>query len=140
MKKAIIITSAIEVNNNYPLTYSPVRSHFTSEERFRQTVSTIAAFDQASDENTTIYLLDVSENSAVYSVLLRYQTNLKFISIKESIPEIWEEVTTHKNKSYCEQTIIYCFLEKYKEELSQYDYYIKFSGRYPNLVSFLRTL
>ena len=130
MKKAIIITSAIEVNNDYPLTYSSVRSHFNSEERFRQTVSTIAAFDQASDENTTIYLIDISENFSLYGVLLSYQKNLKYIGVKEHMPEIWHEVNTHKNKSFCEQTIIFNFLEKFKEELDQYDIFVKFSGRY----------
>ncbi len=130
MKKAIIITSAIEVDNNYPLTYSNVRSFFNSEERFRQTVSTIASWDILSDEDTTIYLLDVSDNFMIYGAQLFYQKNLRFIGIKESIPEIWHDVRTHKNKSYCEQTIINSFLKKYKEELSQYDYFIKFSGRY----------
>lgn len=130
MKKAIIITSVIEVNNNFPLTYSSVRSHFSAEERFRQTVSTIAAFDQAGDENTTIYLVDASENFSVYGVLLNYQKNLKFIGVKEHMPEIWETVNTHQNKSYCEQTIMLTFLEKFKDELANFDIFVKFSGRY----------
>lgn len=130
MKKAIIITSAIEVNNDYPLTYSSVRSHFSSEERFRQTVATIAAFDQAGDSDTVIYLIDVSENYALYSVLLGYQPNLRYIGVKEHMPEIWQDVTTHKNKSFCEQTIIYNFLKKFEHELNEFDIFVKFSGRY----------
>lgn len=129
MKKAIIITSAIEVNNQYPLTYSPTRSHFNNDERYRQTISTIANLDLASDQDTTLYLVDISDNAG-YGHQLSYQPNLKYIHVKTAIPHIWEITRTHKNKSYCEQLILYSFLESFKEELSQYDFYFKFSGRY----------
>lgn len=131
MKKAIIITSAIEVNNDYPLTYSNVRSFFNTEERLRQTVATIAGLDAALDNDTTMYLVDISENSSHYGSLFYYQSkNLKYISVKEQMSDIWKDVTTHKNKSYCEQLIIFKFIETYKEELEQYDFYMKLSGRY----------
>jgi hypothetical protein len=130
MKKAIIITSAIDVNNNHPLTYSSVRSHFGNEERFRQTVATLASWDQAGDSETTLFLLDISENYAVYRSLLSYQKNLVYVSVKELIPEIFETVTTHANKSYCEQLLIYSFLTKFRKDLEPYDYFFKFSGRY----------
>ena len=130
MKKAIIITSAIEVNNAYPLTYSATRSKFDSEERFRQTVATLATWDIAGDDHTTIFVIDTSKNAVSYGAQLRYQPNLVFISIKDDFPEIWETVNTHKNKSYCEQTIVHSFLTKYKKDLAVYDFFIKFSGRY----------
>jgi hypothetical protein len=129
MKKAFIVTSAIEVKSN-PLTYSPVRSYFSSEERFRQTVATIATLDLVSDAETTIYLLDTSENWQQYKNQLLYQQNLKFISIKEEFPEIYEIVTTHPQKSYCECLFVSAFMGKYQTELFEYDYILKMSGRY----------
>ena len=130
MKKAFIVTSAIDVDNSYPLTYNPVRSYFSNEERLRQTISTVAALDLRSDPDTTIYILDISENWITYKVFFLYQKNLKFISIRDQFPEIVETVTTHPNKSHCECLIMSNFLRKYKEELDQFDYTIKLSGRY----------
>jgi len=130
MKKAFIITSAIEINNNNPLTYSTVRSYFSNEERLRQTIMTVAALDSASNSDTTIYLLDTSENWQQYRDQLAYQKNLKFISIKEEFPEIFETVTTHPQKSYCECLSMSTFMRKYQKELFENDYIFKISGRY----------
>jgi hypothetical protein len=130
MKKAFIVTSAIEVDNNYPLTYNPVRSYFSNEERFRQTIMTIAALDLVSDSETTIYLLDSSNNWQQYRDQLGYQRNLKFISIKDEFPEIYEITTTHKQKSYCECLAVSTFMKKYQQELFENDFILKMSGRY----------
>lgn len=130
-KTAVIITSCIEVDNNYPLTYSIKRSVFNSNERWRQTISSIAAIDHAmGKDDTIIYLVDASENYEEYRALLGYQTNLKFISIKEEFPEIFNIVRSHPNKTFCECTILKNFITKYKEELSKQDFIFKFSGRY----------
>jgi len=131
IKKAIIITSCIEVNNNYPLTYSKIRSVFTDAERWRQTVQSIATIDLAmSREDTTIYLIDASEHYQQYKDILKYQPNLKFISIKEEFSEIFDIVRSHPNKTFCECTILKNFITKYQLELSNYDFIFKFSGRY----------
>ena len=130
MKKAFIVTSAIEVNNNNPLTYSTVRSYFSNEERFRQTVATIVTLDLLSDSETTIYLLDSSENWEQYRDQLLYQRNLKFISVKSEFPEIYKTVTTHPQKSYCESLLVSTFMVKYQKELFENDYILKMSGRY----------
>ena len=130
MKKAFIVGSAIEVNNKHPLTYNPVRSYFSNEERFRQTVMTIAALDQVSDSDTVIYLVDTSENWQMYQNLFSYQKNLKFVSVKNELPEIYDIITTHPQKSYCECLLMATFVKKYKQELSEFDYTFKLSGRY----------
>jgi len=130
MKKAFIVTSSIEVNNNNPLTYSKVRSYFSNEERLRQTIMTIASLDLVSDTETTIYILDTSENWQQYRDQLLYQKNLKFISIKEEFPDIYEIVTTHPQKSYCECLSVSTFIRKYQKELFENDYIFKISGRY----------
>lgn len=130
MKKAIIITSAIEVDNDIPFTYSKTRTYFSKEERYRQTVSTIANLDCACDSETTLYLLDVSKNYLHILPTLSYQRNLKFIFVAEHLPEILDTVRTHPNKSHCENLLLSSFLEKFKDELKQYDFVFKFSGRY----------
>ena len=129
MKKAFIITSAIEVDNNFPLTYSDKRSHFSNEERLRQTIMSIAFVDRLRDD-ITIYLLDTSKDWTKFRDLFRYQRNLKFISVAEEFPDIHEKVTTHPNKSYCECLMMSHFLRKYKMEFMQYDFVFKLSGRY----------
>lgn len=130
MKKAIIITSSIEVDNNYPWTYSSVRSHFSNEERFRQTVSTLTNLDCLRDKDTSIFLLDNSENYLVYMGNLAYHENFFYIPVKEKMPEIYHLTRSHPNKSYCEQLILSNFLESFKKELVQYDFLFKLSGRY----------
>jgi len=130
MKKAFVITSAIETRNQFPLTYSKKRSHFDAEERLRQTVMTVASLDQVSDDDTCLYILDVSENWQAHAHLLAYQRNLKFISVKEQFPDIYELVTTHPHKSVCEATILSKFLRQYKNELGNFDYVFKMTGRY----------
>ena len=129
MKKAFIITSAIEVDNSFPLTYSDKRSHFSNEERLRQTIMSIAFVDRLRDD-ITIYLLDTSKDWTKFRDLFRYQRNLKFISVAEEFPDIHEKVTTHPNKSYCECLMMSHFLRKYKMEFMQYDFVFKLSGRY----------
>lgn len=129
MKKAFIITSAIEVDNNFPLTYSDKRSFFSNEERLRQTIMSIAFVDRLR-EDITIYLLDTSRDWSKFRDLFRYQRNLKFISVADEFPDIHEKVTTHPNKSYCECLMMSHFLRKYKTEFDQYDFVFKLSGRY----------
>jgi hypothetical protein len=132
MKTAFIITSAIEVDNKFPLTYTASRSHFQSAERFRQTIFTIAAIDLISsgDTATDIFLLDVSRQSDAYRRQLSYQQNLKYISVLEEFPEIHKTVSEHPNKSHCESLILLKFFEKYRTQLTEYDYIFKISGRY----------
>lgn len=130
MKKAFIITSAIEVNKDKALTYSSSRSHFDDNERLRQTIATIASVDQATDDDTTIFLLDISNNWQQYRDILSYQKNLRFVSVKEEFPKIFDIVRTHPQKSHCECLMLATFMRAYKDELSQYDFQFKFSGRY----------
>jgi hypothetical protein len=130
MKKAFVITSAIEVDNNYPLTYSTSRTAFSNAERFKHTIFTIACLDLLADQDTTLFLVDISENFEQYKGTLGYQKNLRYISVKEEFPEIFNTVRTHANKSHCEALILSNFFIKYRKELETYDYFFKMSGRY----------
>lgn len=130
MKKAFIVTSAIDVNQDAPLTYSSIRTVFSNEERFRHTIFTIASLDQALDSESIIFLIDTSENYEHYRSILGYQRNLVYISVKEEFPDAYQLARTHPNKSYCETVLLLKFFEKYKEQLKQFDYLFKLSGRY----------
>lgn len=130
MKKAFIITSAIEVDNDFPLTYSATRTHFASVDRFRHTTFTVACLDALAKEDSTFFIIDISDNYDQYKSVLSYQRNLVFVSVKEEFPEIHKTVKEHSNKSHCESLMLIKFFEKYKPVLEQYDYFFKISGRY----------
>lgn len=130
MKKAFIITSSIDVSNDYPLTYSQTRSYFSAEERLRQTIYTLASLDSIRDDNVDIFLIDASETWEQYESILRHQKNLRFISIKKELSEIYNTVRTHQNKSHCETLIVSTIMAKYYNDLKNYDFLIKLSGRY----------
>jgi len=130
MKKAFIVTSSIEVDNNYPLSYSHTRSYFSTDERLRQTVMTVSSIDTVSPTDTQIYIVDTSENYHLYENFFSWQPNVKYVSIKKEFPEIHESITTHRNKSFCETLLMSTFIRAYQAELKQFDYFFKVSGRY----------
>lgn len=130
MKKAFVITSAIDVEKDAPLTYSSVRSFFEPDERFRQTVTTIANLDARFPDDTVMYLVDLSEDYQKYRGVLSYQKNLIYVSVREEFPEIYDIVRKHPNKSHCETLLLYKFFLKYRTQLEDVDYFFKVSGRY----------
>jgi hypothetical protein len=130
MKKAILVTSVIDVDNNHPLTYSKVRSYFSNEERLRQTIYTIASLDKSIDHDTTIFLVDASDNPELYRKMFSFQRNLVYINAKTEFPEIYNLIRTHPHKSHCETLLQIYFFTKFKEYLKTYDYFFKVSGRY----------
>ena len=129
MKKAFIITSIIEVDNQYPLTYSATRSFFNSEDRLAQTLISISCLNTVINEGDTIYILDASYQRS-YNEQFKFQNNLKFIDVKEHFSDIHSEVTSHPHKSRCECLMLTAFMEKFKDELDSYDMIYKLSGRY----------
>lgn len=129
MKKAFIVISTIEISDK-PLTYSPIRSVFSAEERFTQTIITIDTINRISGKDTIIYLVDSSQNWIAYETYFRQYPNIRFVSVKKEFPEIFEEVNFHPNKSRCESLITLNFLEKYQNELTNSDILIKICGRY----------
>ena len=130
MKKAVIITSIFEVDNNYPLTYGTSRSYFTAEDRLRQTTFSVASLDGIRDNGIDIFIIDGSINIDIYRDFFKYQKNLKFISVKEEFPEILATVRSGGNTGQCEALMLIKFIEKYKSVLENYDIIFKLSGRY----------
>jgi len=130
MKKAVIITSCIEVDNNYPLTYSNLRAAHNTDQRYQQTLETLYNCMCNFDKDTHYFLVDVSLNPEQFEQGFNFVPNFHFIKIKDEFPEILESVRTHPNKTYCETTFLGLFLEKYKDQLLEFDFFIKLSGRY----------
>jgi hypothetical protein len=129
MKKAILITSVIEVDNFYPLTYSKVRSIFDTKDRLTHTIFTVGALDHICDDDTTIFLVDASA-SIDYAGLFGYQKNLVYVNVSKEFPELAKKIRTHPHKSHCETLLQLAFFEKYKAQLEEYDFFFKLSGRY----------
>lgn len=130
MKKAILVTSVIDIDNSYPLTYSSTRSFFSNEERLRQTIFTLTSLDLVMDNDTTIFLVDASENSDHYKSLLGYQRNIVYVDVRKEFPDVYNLIKTHPHKSYCEVTLQLNFYNRYKDILKDYDFLFKLSGRY----------
>jgi hypothetical protein len=130
MKKAFVVTSSIDVNNQYPLTYSKTRSFFSDDQRLEQTINTIHSIQASSDIDTDIFLVDTSRRCKNYSQKLSNIKNTKYISIDDIDPELYTIVTSHSNKSFCEINLLLSFFKKFNQELSIYDYFFKMSGRY----------
>lgn len=130
MKKAFVVTSIIDLTNDKPLTYSPIRTVFSAEDRLRHTVFTLNTIDLIDIDNSTIFLVDSSDNWENYFHILCYQKNLVFVSVKNEFPEVYETIRTYPNKSHGEALIMTKFFEKYAEQLADYDYVIKLCGRY----------
>lgn len=129
MKVAIIITSIIEVDNSFPLTYSAKRSYFDSVTRLTQTHLSVECANKMLNDNDKIYLLDASVTSS-YDAEFIFHKNLKYIDIKKDLPEIHTEVCQHPHKSRCECLMLSAFMEKFREELAEFDAIFKLSGRY----------
>jgi hypothetical protein len=131
MKTAFVITSAINVSNDHPLTYSNVRSYFDPQERLRQTIFTVNSIRQATDPaETTIWIVDASKNLDDYINYFNFYPNVRFVSFANDFPEYVDDVLTHPNKSHCECTILSHFFKKYEANFADQEAIFKLSGRY----------
>ena len=128
MNNLFIVGSSIQTRNA-PLTYSPVRTIFSSEERFRQTIFTVNSI-QAAFPEAKIVVVDSSDIYKEYQDTFRFFKNTEFIPLKELDQEAFEIVNTHPNKSLCESLLLNTFYKKFRKEIKQYDYVIKTCGRY----------
>lgn len=128
VSKLFIITSTISPRGGDFL-YSNTRSHFTSEERFRQTIGTISSI-QNTHPNSQIVVLDSSDDYENYKYGISIFPNVDYIPLKELSNTVTETVNTHINKSLCESLMLNTYFTHYKKYVSQFDYITKVSGRY----------
>lgn len=131
MKLAFFISSAINLDStvNQGFSYSNKRTQFNSDERLRQTQFTINSINLVCPDST-IYLFDSSTNAEEYSNKLSYVRNLKFIPLIKLDKDTATITRSHPTKGYCEALGTELFLKNYIEELSEYDFITKVSGRY----------
>ena len=129
MNKIFVVGSSIQTSDAR-LTYSPVRTVFTPEERFRHTIFTINSIHNAFP-GSKIVIVDSSDEYQEYLVLLQHlRSYVEFIPLKELSGEAQQIVNTHPNKSLCESLLLNTYYKQYKKELETYDYVIKGCGRY----------
>lgn len=132
MKLAFFISSAINLDHSSDsnkFLYANKRTAFSSEERFRQTQFTINSISLLFPD-AKIYILDISENAYQYQERLNYVKNLTFLPL-ENINKISAHICrTHQSKGYCEGLSTKEFLNVCFDELKNYDYLVKISGRY----------
>ena len=88
MNNLFIVGSSIQTRNA-PLTYSPVRTIFSSEERFRQTIFTVNSI-QAAFPEAKIVVVDSSDIYKEYQDTFRFFKNTEFIPLKELDQEAFE--------------------------------------------------
>lgn len=139
-KICFIITSSIEVDNNYPIDiWDPNegrRSDFDSEERYRQLIYTLCNL-RLIDKTATYYIAETSiDYEKYYNIeelfmhVGQENTKIVFWPLGKYNQEALRIANTNNNKSYCEGVLLYNFIKENREELLQYDFIIKVSGRY----------
>jgi len=129
MNNLFVVGSSIQTRKHAPLTYSKVRTVFSDEERFRQTIFTVNSIRNSFPESK-IVIVDSSEEYKEYQFFLSYFPNVEFIPLKELDGNAFEIVNSHPNKSLCECLLLNSYYKQYKKEIATYDYVIKGCGRY----------
>lgn len=126
--KLFVISSTIAPRSGN-FTYANTRSHFTTEERFRQTVFTINSIQNAYPD-AQIVLLDSSDDYQQYKANLIHIRNFEYLPVKDLSEEAAEIVNTNKNKSLCECYMMNTFYTHRKKYIKEFDFMFKVSGRY----------
>jgi hypothetical protein len=135
MKKCFVVASSIEISSDTPFTYSERRTALTTRERYIQTVYTIASIKN-NFPDAKIYIVDSSTNYELYRDVFnsKYPVvqfgDVEYVSLREQFPAAYEIANTHAQKTYCECTTLKAFMEGYRNELLNYDFIFKASGRY----------
>ena len=131
MKIAFIISSAINLDDTVNISFGNgnKRSAFSSEERFRQTQYSLNSINLIFPDSKK-YIFDTSINSDQYRKKLSYFKNLDFVSLNEIDKDKAMLCRTSKSKGFCESLSTMMFLDEKRNELENYDFIIKLSGRY----------
>ena len=128
MKDCFVITSCIGTKKNSPFKGTETRSYFSDQERLDQTIFQLRIVSQR-NPNSKIFLVDASEQefADIYSWNI---PNLSYIRLQTLNPSVCETIRSYRSKSHCECLILLEFIRHFKEELKDYDFVTKLSGRY----------
>jgi|688.fasta_scaffold73230_3 hypothetical protein len=130
MKLVYLIGSCIQFSNDYVVKWSSQRSYFNEEQRLAQTIESVHNI-KSNDPDSVIYLIDASEKEFPELVELQSQViGLRYVQLHKLNPTLSTTVRTHRSKSHGECLIFLEFLRHHKEELREFDYIVKLSGRY----------
>lgn len=128
MRKLVVVGSSIQPKSGR-FTYSPTRTIFSPEERFRQTIFTINSLRNCLPDSK-IVVVDSSEEYKDYIFINDFFKNVEFIPLKELSGEAFDIANNHNNKSVCESVILNTYYRQYKKQILEYDMVIKATGRY----------
>ncbi len=129
MKDIFIITSVINTGTN-KWSYTDIRSVYSSEERFRQTLETIESIRNLKDD-TTILLIECSNISTQMEEIFREKTDI-FINCINHInnKEIKHATLETDKKGYGEVFKLLIALNYILDNNINFDRIFKISGRY----------
>ena len=133
--KPVFIIGSVLISNSGKFDYTENRSYFSDRERHSHTTFAINSI-YAIYPNSKVYVVDASlDTEAAGELLFQYEhlwkaKDLECIRLAEVDAQKTVILNTHENKSYCEALLYSTFLKHYKDELKNYDYIVKLSGRY----------
>jgi len=112
MRNLFVVGSSIQPREGR-FTYSPTRSTFAADERFRQTIFTINSITAAFPE-AKIVIVDSSNDYMEYIQTFWHMKNVDFVPLKELCEDAFEIVNTHPNKSLCESLLLNTYFKIHK--------------------------
>jgi hypothetical protein len=127
-EKNITIIPSIIDTPNAPLSYNPVRSVYTKQERFDQTKATIASV-RRHIPNNKIMVIECSPLTAEESQYFREHTDI-FINLYDHPDKSYIERIHSHSKAMGEGTMTIYALEYLLSNNIEYDTLFKLSGRY----------
>ena len=129
MKSIFIVPSCINFLPDQPLDYSDVRSHFSSDERFAQTLTTIGSIRKFSP-TSDIMLVEISELSAEHEKILKEKCEYTIFPSTCSVP-LFDHFKNHANKSHAVVFLLLQAIYTLKSlQYPVYDIFFQLSGRY----------
>ncbi len=129
----VAICSAI-VTNNQPLAYTPIRSHFTHQQRFEQTLETIESIKRKIPDPYIVLVEGTELPSDMFNEL---NTRVNYIHQIHIIPEVYQHINgPHKGVGEATSLLSYLQSQHYKEHEVLFNTISKISGRYFILPSF----
>lgn len=128
MKTCFILTSSIDISEK-PLSYSPTRSVFSKEERFRQTMYSVSSI-KSNYPDAKIFMVDSSKNYHEYEYFFSSYFGIEYYPLEKYFPHLNYIVNNHAHKSYCESLKLRTFMREKYSDLLKYDLIFKACGRY----------
>jgi len=138
MKKLFLISSTIHVEESAPpfvfrsddnFLVELSRSHFSPEERLRQTIYTVFCIKN-SHPNDKIVVIDSSKNSKEYKKYFDLFSNVEYVSLCDISETACQLTHIKQNSGIGCRTILTTYSKHHLNTLKQYDFIVNISARY----------